>query len=166
MNRKTIGTHRKNGRGRKAFWITAVLAGLVVAWFAWDGRPARAHGMRGHAGFDRQGSAEEVAERLDRMLDHLDATGPQKEQVAAIIADLVRELEALHGEKQALFVEISKAMTSEQPDREALARARSKTVNLATRAVEQTFDALAELSLVLTPEQRAEIVEHWTERRE
>jgi len=76
--RETIARHRAEGRGRKAFWILVLVATLIaflvsVQGFGHDrGRPQHAR-----HGFAAEVSPEEFSDRVDQLLDHLDATDTQ-----------------------------------------------------------------------------------------
>jgi Spy/CpxP family protein refolding chaperone len=157
--------HRAQGRGRRAFWILAAgVILLAVIWSAQGFGHDRAGSRHGRHGFAIAESPEELAAQVDRWLEHLDATGAQRERITALVDELAPELVELTAEGQALRGQIVEALAAEEPSAARIASlqedVREWSGRLAERAMEITFEIAAEL----TPEQRAELIERWEKR--
>ena len=149
------------GRNRRPRWILATIAGalvLVVGGMTWS---AVAHSGKSWDGdrFERF-----VEWKIDDMLDEVDASDDQRERVRAIataaIADMGEFREFKREGRQALV----EALTQETVDREALETLRQNKLETADRASQRLLTALADAAEVLTPAQRAELVEEWESR--
>ena len=161
-HKNTEDNGRKSpGRKRRPRWILMTIAGalvLVVGGMTWS---AVAHSGKSWDGdrFERF-----VEWKIDDMLDEVDATDDQRTQVRAIataaIADMGDFREFKREGRQALV----EALTQETVDREALETLRQNKLETADRASQRLLTALADAAEVLTPAQRAELVEEWESR--
>ena len=92
--KETIDRHRAQGRGRKAFWGLVLGATLIAGIGLVQGfgheRAGSPHGRH----FATAASPEQIAERVDRMLDHLDATAAQRGRITARVNELTPEQRA------------------------------------------------------------------------
>jgi Spy/CpxP family protein refolding chaperone len=152
--KERIARHRAQGRGRKAFWVLVLTAALIA-------------GVGLVKGFGHERSAaspEQIADRVDRMLDHLDVTDAQRARITARVNELAPELVELAAQRDALRDQVVAALATEEltlSHAEALQKQVSEqSAQLAKRALEITFEIAAEL----TPEQRAEFIERWEQR--
>ena len=155
----------------KGFWAFVLIAGLVVAvltggalvstqasgFFGHSGHSG--HGHRGHFRKNPEMAREHAEFAASWVLGRIDATDDQKEQVQAIIGNGVENLVGLaqqHRENhEAWRVELSKSTI----DRVALEELRKSGIELADTASTRLIEALADAAEVLTPEQRAELME-------
>ncbi len=159
--------HRERGRGRKAFWIL-VTVGLAVTLIA----ATRGH-ERGRRAGHRAGSHDGFAvERIEQLLaedgewfDRLGIADEQRQQIAAVLRESAPRFEAIAAERDELRDELSRAFADPDADEQRLEELRWQAAEVATRAIDEGFDAAVELTSVLTPEQRRELVRHWEERR-
>jgi Spy/CpxP family protein refolding chaperone len=157
----------RSAHRRVRFWRFFSLSILVVAIGAFV-VPAIAGGFGGHCG--RGGHAdwseEELTEHAQHMsafvLDELDGTEEQQAQFDAIIARVVPDAVALHGEARALTQELRAAFQAETIDTAAVETARAQLVDVVDRGSRLLTDTLLEASSVLTPEQR-ETLSTWIE---
>jgi len=162
--KETIARHRAQGRGRKAFWALALGAALIAGVGLVQGFGADRARPRHGRHFAAEASAEQLADRVDQMLDYLDASEIQRLRIAALVESFTPELVEIEAQRDALREQIVSALAAED-----LTAARvddlqkqvgEQSAQLAERAVEIAFEIAAEL----TPEQRAEIIEHWDRR--
>ncbi len=134
--------------------LSASLASAAAAW--WGG---------GHWGRHHHGAAdpEQVREHAETaavwLLQWVEASDEQHERVRVIIGDSVDELSSLaqrHRENgEALLLELARPTI----DRYAIEQIRAAELELAQLASSRLTEALADAAEVLTPEQRAELVE-------
>jgi Spy/CpxP family protein refolding chaperone len=145
--------------GRRKFFTYAGI-GALFAGLAWK---AHAHGRMGPIDPAR------IDEHLDRMLKHLyveiDATPAQQQRIAPIVKEAARDLlplrEKMHdGRRRALEI-----LTAPAVDRGALESLRAEKLQLAETGSRRVTQALADLSDVLTPEQRKAIAERIEKHR-
>ncbi len=166
MNAKTKRQiRRERGRGRRLFW-GMVLIITVASFMAVANGFGRDHGRSGSgrvhgSTFENPG---ELREGLERVLDHLDATDEQRTALRTLVDELSPELAALADGKEAIRNRLVAALSAEIVDTEDFAAARAEGTALAERAVGMTIDATLRLAQILTPEQRAELVEYWSKR--
>ena len=159
------GKRKHRSRG---FWIFILITGLVGAVLAGGALVSTqasgffghgGHGHRGHFGKDPEMARERAEFATAFVLDRIDASDDQKEQVRAIIGSGVEDLIVLaqqHRENhEAWKIELSKTTI----DRAALEELRKDGIQLADTASTRFVQALADAADVLTPEQRIELME-------
>jgi periplasmic protein CpxP/Spy len=161
-------TRRCGPYGRRR-WITAAAVFLIgLAGFG-IGRatshPWHGFGRVAHRPFD-VATASQFAERgIDRMLGKVDATPEQKAKITAIakaaIADMAPAQQA-HTAARTKFAELLKA---DKIDHAAIDQLRAEQVTLGEALTKKAATALADAADVLTPAQRAKLVERWQSYR-
>jgi Spy/CpxP family protein refolding chaperone len=145
---------RQQGETRRKFFRRAGLIGLLGAAAAGVGWKAYAHGgwRRGEPLSDAQ---------IDRMLRHLyieiDATEEQKQRLAPIVKDAVRELQPVHEKFHATRTQALELLARERIDPAAIESLRVEKLRLADDASRRLARAIAEAADVLTPAQRKEL---------
>ena len=97
----------------------------------------------------------------DWLLERVDATEEQRNQVLAIQNSLLPDLYTFQNEREALHARIRQALGANTVDREGLERIREASLNLSDRASRRVVDSFAQALDVLTPEQRRELLELW-----
>ena len=164
-NNEKVKAKRGTARSR-ALWVGVILAGLVGA-VAIGGAAVSTHAKvtgwshGGHGRFFQDPAlAREHAEfATSWVLGRVDASDEQKEQGKAIIGASVDDLAALAQQHQqnreAWPAELSKPTI----DRAALEDLRQNGLALADEATGRLVQALADAAEVLTPDQRAELIE-------
>ena len=149
------------GRNRRPRWILMTIAGalvLVVGGMTWS---AVAHSGKSWDG-DR---LERFVEwKVDDMLDEVDASDDQRERVRAIATAAIADMGEFRDFKREGRQALVEALTQETVDREALETLRLRKLETADRASQRLLTALADAAEVLTPAQRAELVEEWESR--
>ena len=158
---------------RRRFLVGATLASVVAAGLgAGAGVKAFAHGG-GHRGWHRGafldgGDPARMEERLDRMLRHLyveiDATEAQRQRLAPIVKDAVRELAPLRAQLHDARRQVVELLARDPVDRGALEALRASTLRLAEQASTRFTQGLADVADVLTAEQRKELAERLARR--
>ncbi|HWK68738.1 MAG TPA: Spy/CpxP family protein refolding chaperone [Rhizobiaceae bacterium] len=134
--------------------------GLVAAQSDDFGRGMRTYMM--HAGTGERGFSER---RLGYILDAIKATPEQSEKLRAIVArtrDDMRSTREGFIDARDQFAEILGAPTI---DRAAAEKLRAERIQAVDDASKKLTAALLDAAEVLTPEQRAEILQHFKERR-
>lgn len=147
--------------------------GLVAATGGEFGRGMGGHGwgMEGHGwgGMGGPGMHASMghgfAERgLERMLDGLDATPEQAEKIRAIVDaardDLEPAIDGMRGTRE----KVAEMLAAPTIDRAAAETLRAERVAAMDQASRRLTTAILDAAEVLTPEQRAELVEHLKER--
>jgi Spy/CpxP family protein refolding chaperone len=156
------------GRGARRFGLWLGVAGLaalaLVAALAAN-HPAEAFGGRRWQGF-RHGHGpggmhdpERIGEHAALLVRLVDASDAQQASVQAIVTQAARDLEgvaARHRENKDAWRAL---LDGAAVDRAALERLRASELVLADEASRRLATALADAAEVLTPEQRAELVD-------
>jgi Spy/CpxP family protein refolding chaperone len=164
-------SHPQPNRMRRWALAGGLLAGLATAGAAlgWHAT-AGAHGPRGHFGgsFDMSDPAA-MSRRLDAMvgwvLADIDATQEQRDKIGAIAKAAAADLAPLrqqHIDARRQSIELLKQPTI---DRAALEQLRAQQLQLGDTASRRMVQALADAAEVLTPDQRAKLIERWESRR-
>lgn len=113
-------------------------------------------GMHHGAGFAGKG--------FGRMLDRVDATAEQEEKIWAIIDGARAEMRPLMREFRDSRETVAELLGAATIDRAAAETLRAERVAAIDAASRRLTDAVIEAAEVLTPEQRAQLVEHFKER--
>lgn len=162
----TAAATQGNG-SRRTRWIVA--GGVAVLALAGIGA---AGAMGGGDGMGRQ--FMEVGMRhgghfagrgLGRALDAVDATAEQEDRIWAIIDDARTELRPMMREFRDTRTAVMDLMAAPTIDRAAAEALRVGRVAAIDEASKKMTAAALEAAEVLTPEQRAKLVEHMKERR-
>jgi Spy/CpxP family protein refolding chaperone len=148
FNRKTV----------IAFVAGAALAGGFAA--------VAGDGMGWHRGMMLSGNstAAEVSDHVDHVLKHfyveIDATDAQKAQIGPLVKQAVTDLLPLRTQAQAARAQALAGLTAATVDRTALETARQTHLQLADQASKRVVQLMADVGDVLTPAQRAVLMEH------
>jgi Spy/CpxP family protein refolding chaperone len=139
--------------------VGAVGIGLATAngGPGWHGGPRM--GFSGHHGM---GFAEH---RLERMLEGIDATDEQETKIKAIIEATEDKVFPMADEFRDTREEVAKLLGASTIDRAAAETLRAQRIAKVDEASKALTTALLDIAEVLTPEQRAELLEHLKERR-
>lgn len=148
----------------KEVLAAALLAALVIG-LAVGGAAPRALGA-----FFRGGHGSHDPERMQRHADiaveialrEVDATPEQIEQVKAVTAGLIAELAALREQHEAHRDALLAALQRPEIPRDELQRIRAEELALFDGLSVKAVDALVDAAAVLTPAQRAQLIE-WAE---
>lgn len=161
---KSEQRRKHRSRGFWAFVVVGLLGAVLVGGALVSTRAAgfwehSRHRHGGHFMKDPEMAREHAEFATSFVLNRIDATDDQTERVQAIIGAGVEDLIALahqHGENhEAWRAELAKPAI----DRVALEELRKSGIELADIASTRLVETLADAAEVLTPEQRAELIE-------
>ena len=124
-------------------------------------------GFGGPGGFDnnaKQGHwkkrfAAMREKRLAHMLDEVDATDQQREQIKSALSNLKSQVEPLRAEGKAHRETMRDLMTAEQMDTAEIEQERKAMIDLADRLSRQVTATMTGVSNLLEPEQRKQLAE-------
>ena len=162
-----INAKHKPGRSRRIFWITLfVIVALSLPGFirGWGQHQHGPHMKRGIPASSPSAMLENISKRTNRILEHVDATEAQQEQVKSILQQMEPDLENFQKERQALREDFADTLEAEQIDPQQLAEMQKATVHLVEQVTDRSLTAMREILQVLTPEQRKELVAMWQKR--
>jgi Spy/CpxP family protein refolding chaperone len=114
---------------------------------------------RGPGGHHRDPAemARFVTERVDDLLDDVDATAAQREKIHAVKDRLLAEGAKLRGDREALHAELLAQWKADQVDRARLHQIVDERIDALRAFAHQAVDGAADTHDVLTPEQRAKL---------
>jgi Spy/CpxP family protein refolding chaperone len=114
-------------------------------------------------------SAESVQRRVEagveRMLGSVDATSEQKAQVGEIAKAAAKDLLPLREQQRALREKAAALLKAEKVDRAAIEQVRTEALALGDNASKRFAQAIGDAAEVLTPAQRARLLDRWQSRR-
>lgn len=168
--RTTIATSTARQRGMKWLVASMVLAvTATVAMSAWAHRgPGGGMGAPGMFG----GSPERMGRMIDRMLDGLNATDAQRNQIKQIAQAASTDLKAQRESSRGLRQQGMQVFTTPNVDAAAAETLRQQMLAQHDQTSRRVMQAMLEVSQVLTPEQRTKLGERmkmrsdsWRERK-
>ena len=159
----TRAAQRKQRR-RFSLVERAALVTLValVALALTGARGGFGHWRHGHG--DPEEIRAHAAFAVERMLGRIDASEEQTEEIQVIVDATLVDLFAFRAEHEDFHVEATAALTSEKVDREGLESMRREKLASFDAASQRMVAAIADISEVLTPAQRAAIAARLEER--
>ena len=137
-------------RGRHFFWGALLIIGGVLLLSAFS--HSRTHENAGHFGTHLTG-------KLDAVLDRVEATDSQRARAEAIAEEISEYSGHFDAVRRDLTSRLIEALAREDIDVESFASIRIEMLELTDEASAKLFDALYDLSELLTPAQRAELLE-------
>jgi periplasmic protein CpxP/Spy len=168
------GQHALQARRRRG-WLFITTIALAAAFTGALTSRALTHGGFGPGywhgpGFMRGSlSSEDIENRADRGIRHvaieLDATPEQQEKLRSITKAALKDLLPMREKARAARERATSLLTGPTVDRAAIEAFRVEQIGLADAASKRFAQALAEMSEVLTPEQRRKVSEHLERRR-
>jgi Spy/CpxP family protein refolding chaperone len=166
-------TIQSNGNKPKTRWRRAVFAMLIGGLLVGAGANIFAHGTPGflgggHCGFSRADpeTATRRAEFMVRfMLSEINASEAQQAKIAAIVKAAMSDLRPLRDKHFEGHQAGAELLSKPGIDRAALESLRAEQMRLAETASRRIAQALADAFDVLTPEQRAALVERMQRMR-
>lgn len=127
--------------------VTLVLVGGLLT--------ACHHQHRGHG--DPEKMVERLEGHLEHVLDKVDATPQQRDQILLISTQIAEDVKQLHRNGAGKHGEILANLLSDTPDKQQLhSLVDQKTIEM-NEFTHRTLDRLIEISAVLTPEQRLDL---------
>ena len=154
-------TSRTPGRKRRPRWILMSIAGalaLVIGGMTW--------GAVAHSGRSWDGDKFEkfVEWKVEDMLDEVEASDDQRDQVLAIVKAAVADLRETRDLKREMRHDLIAALTKETIDRNELELLRQRKMETVDGMSQRVLTALADTAEVLTHEQRQELAAEFESR--
>jgi Spy/CpxP family protein refolding chaperone len=103
--------------------------------------------------------------RLDRMLDSVNATDAQRAQIKQIAQAAAADLKAQHQAGSSLHDQMQQLFTQPTVDANAVEALRQQMLAQHDQASKRVMQAMLDISRVLSPEQRTQLVQKMQERR-
>jgi periplasmic protein CpxP/Spy len=154
-------------RFRRSGWVlvgAALLTGLIgygvgrASGARWHGHGYGMHQFGGDASMRR-------AERgIDRMLSRIDGTAEQKAKLTEIARLAIRDLQPMREQLRGGREKLAAVLRTDKVDRAAIEQLRADQLALGETASKRASQAIADAAEVLTPGQRAALVERWQRR--
>jgi Spy/CpxP family protein refolding chaperone len=140
--------------------LGALLGGAASAWSNADG-PGGWHGRAWcrTSAMDPAAERERIAFGTDWILNRIQATPEQREQVQGVVAGVLQDLAPLRDQHRQNRDAFLAALAQSTVDRAELDQLRRAELELADRASSRIVAALGEVSDVLTTEQRNRLLE-------
>jgi protein CpxP len=152
-------------RRRRRFLAGLVTGGLLAGLFAGGASMyAQAHSRArgwfraGHSHADPETAGERATFAADWVLHRIDASSEQRQQVQAIVQAAVKDLWPMRDQHHQHRDALRAALAQPTLDHGALEDIRRAELQLADTASSRLLQAIAEAAEVLTPEQRAKLV--------
>ena len=123
------------------------------------------YGMGGFGHFRHMSMGGMGEHGLDNMLEQIDATPEQEKKLWAIIDAARADIRPVARELRGTREEIAAIIGAPTIDRAAAEKLRSERIATLDDASKKAMTALLDAADVLTPEQRAKLLEHFKERR-
>jgi len=170
MSKTTRLCAREPGRGFRLMLLSAALvvggaASLPASAQAHHGGPGMAGPGMGGPGM-MMGNPEQMGRMTDRMLEGLNATDAQREQIKKIAAAAATDLRAQREAGRALHEKGMQIFAAPTVDAAAAEALRQQMLAQHDVASKRMLQAMLEISAVLTPEQRSKLVERMKQRGE
>lgn len=143
--------------------LVAVLGSVTLSAWATPG------GHGGHGGMHGGGPGMGMmmgGRGLDRMLDSVNATAEQRTQVKAIAERAATDLKAQRDAGQNTRQQMMALFTQPTVDANAVEALRAQQMQRHDQASRRMTQAMVEISRVLTPEQRKQLAERMSQRRD
>jgi Spy/CpxP family protein refolding chaperone len=159
---KKGATERRSLWRRKETWAAAAIAVLLVAVVAVPSVMAF-RGFAGHGGHgfahDPERARERAAFGVEWAFRAVDATEAQQAEGKVVVERLVDQLIPLGERHREHRQAVARELVKPQIDRAALEQLREEGIAMADEASRIAVDGMVDLAEVLSPEQRAELLE-------
>jgi periplasmic protein CpxP/Spy len=136
---------------KKAIVIALVVAAGVVTLTAFR------HAGFGPGGRDPARMAAFVKDHVDDVLDDVDATPDQRQQIQALVSGVLEQAQSLHQGQADAHAQLLAAWKSDAPDAAQLHALVDQRVDAMRAVAHQAVDAGVKAHAILTPEQRAKV---------
>ena len=158
---------RYGGRRHRG-WVllgAALLTGLIgfglgrVTGARWHGP-----GFGMHQQLDGEAAVRRAEAGINRVLSRVDGTPEQKARIAEIARAAIKDLQPMRETFRGSRDKLAAALKADKVDRAAIEQLRAEQLALGETASKRATQALADAAEVLTPAQRAALVERWQRR--
>jgi Spy/CpxP family protein refolding chaperone len=154
---KTKETNACQDRKSNFFWGALMIAGVVLLVSAVS--HSRNNEKAGSFGPGPEHFQVHLRDKMDSVLDRLDATKEQRERSASIVADLSEYADHFEAARKDLSARLVEILSQKEIDVVPFAEIRLEMLELTDEASAKLFDAIYDLSELLTPEQRVKLLE-------
>lgn len=161
---------KRGGFRRRGFFVAGILLLTGLIGFG-IGKVTGGHGGRHFGsgyGMNRSMDTETMMRRVDtgigRLLGRIDGTPDQKAKIADIAKATIKDLTPLRETHRAVQGKLALALKAEKIDRTVVEQLRVEEIGLAETFSKRASQALADAAEVLTPAQRAKLVDRWQPR--
>ena len=137
----------------------ALAAAPPPALGAWFGRAALAGHRHGDWGANPERARKHAEFMTEFVLDEVDATPEQTEQVTAIVFGFMQEMQGLKDEHRVRHQELMSALSAPEISRAELESLRAEELATLDGVSQKLVDAVVNAAAVLTTDQRARLVE-------
>ena len=153
---------------RRRGWVlvgAALVTGLIgfglgrATGARWHG-----HGFGMHHQLDSEAAMRRAETGINRVLSRLDGTPEQKARIAEIAKAAIKDLQPMRETFRGSRDKLATTLKAEKVDRAAIEQLRSEQLALGEAASKRASQALADAAEVLTPAQRAALIERWQRR--
>jgi Spy/CpxP family protein refolding chaperone len=146
---------------KRWWWLLAVPALIGVGVLGMTRARASGPFCHGHhAALSSPAEVEErVSDKVEHLLDAVDATDAQRKQAAVVIKGVSPELFQLMGEGRSLRGELKTALLADKLDPARITDLRTRLADLSERVVETSMDGVVKVSAILTPAQRKQVAD-------
>jgi periplasmic protein CpxP/Spy len=121
--------------------------------------------MMSERGMDSSRMQSRAEYGINRVLSSVDATVEQKTKITAIVQKTMGEMQPLRDVRRDIRDKLSAALKSSTVDRASIENLRSKQLLMAETISKKMQDTLIEVAEILSPSQRAQLVDRWQSRR-
>ncbi len=167
---KRAGCCGRGGPRRRIIALAgvAVVTGLIGFGIGKATGSHFGHRFGGGFGMHRAVDADTIIRQTDagvgRVLGKVDATTEQKTKAADITKAAIKDLLPLRDAHSVVRDKLAAALKGEKIDRAVIEQLRSEELALAETLSKRAAQALADVAEILTPAQRAKLVENWQSR--
>jgi Spy/CpxP family protein refolding chaperone len=132
-----------------------ILSLAAVATAVGCGHPPA--GPFGGGPFGGAGMPEMIADKIDGILDELQATPEQRDRIRAILDDLHQEIEGRKGEPLAFLDQLFTELKRDNPDAPKLSALLDGQIDQVRGLAHKVLDSVLQVREVLTPAQREQV---------
>ncbi|OIO72009.1 MAG: hypothetical protein CO186_01065 [Zetaproteobacteria bacterium CG_4_9_14_3_um_filter_49_83] len=155
--------HRRCRFGRGIFFVVLII-GMVWAVGAALGHHHHSDWHDFGHGWSQSGVTERLDRMTDRLIDEVDASDQQEDQIRAIARNYTPRLESLKAEHLNNRDAIARLLSQQQVDRQPMGQIRQNELATLDAASSELLQMIADISDVLSYEQRQQLVDGLSRR--
>jgi periplasmic protein CpxP/Spy len=158
-------TYGRRGHRRRR-WVlvgTALVIGLI-GFGAGRASSGHWHGFGMHQQLDGEAIIRRAESGINRVLSRVDGTPEQKAKIADIAKAAIKDLAPIRETFRGSRDKLTAALKAEKVDRAAIEQLRTEQLALGETASKRAMQALTDAAEVLTPAQRAALIDRWQRR--
>ena len=153
-----IKTHRQQGRAKRMFWVLMFTSLIILLVTMLSGCNFRGGGHNSH----NWSEGKPISSiKLNAILAYIDANDTQRQAIKKIVDQAKPHMGEFGARHRALHTRFVDLLSADTLDEEALAQLRQQSLALTDSMFDQSIAIMVEISKVITPEQRARLIDHW-----